>query len=48
MGSSHSGDDPLSTSEVLAMEGSGFPLDNDDLEGEDEPVDLELAGDPDA
>ena len=25
---------------ILAMEGSGYPLDNDELEGDDEPIDL--------
>lgn len=30
----------LSTEEVLALEGVGYPLDNDELEGIDEPVDL--------
>lgn len=30
----------LSTAEILAMEGTGFPLDNDELEGLDEPVEL--------
>jgi Arc/MetJ family transcription regulator len=30
----------LSIEEVLAMEGTGFPLDNDELEGIDEPVEL--------
>jgi Arc/MetJ family transcription regulator len=30
----------LTTEEVLAMEGSGFPLGNDELEGVDEPVEL--------
>ena len=32
--------DALSTEEVLALEGVGYPLDNDELEGVDEPVDL--------
>jgi Arc/MetJ family transcription regulator len=31
---------PMTTDEVLAMEGIGYPTDNDDLEGRDEPVDL--------
>ncbi len=30
----------LSTEALLAMEGTGYPLDNDALEGVDEPVDL--------
>ena len=30
----------LSTEEILAMEGIGFSLDNDELEGVDEPVEL--------
>lgn len=30
----------MTTAEVLAMEGEGYPLDNDQLEGLDEPVDL--------
>ena len=28
----------LSTEQALAMEGSGYPLDNDELEGPDDPV----------
>lgn len=32
--------EPLSTTEILAMEGVGYPLDNDDLEGTNGPVDL--------
>jgi Arc/MetJ family transcription regulator len=32
--------DPMSTEEILAMEGAGYPLDNDDLEGGDDAVDL--------
>lgn len=30
----------LTTAEILAMEGSGYPLDNDDLEGADEAAGL--------
>jgi hypothetical protein len=30
----------MTTEEVLGMEGAGYPLDNDELEGFDEPVDL--------
>ena len=30
----------LSTEDILAMAGSGYPVDNDELEGTDEPVDL--------
>lgn len=30
----------MTTEEILAMEGVGYPLDNDELEGLDEPVDL--------
>lgn len=30
----------MTTDEILAMEGVGYPLDNDELEGVDEPVDL--------
>lgn len=30
----------LSKEEILAMEGIGFPLDNDELEGLDDPVEL--------
>lgn len=30
----------MTTAEILAMEGVGYPLDNDELEGLDEPVDL--------
>jgi Arc/MetJ family transcription regulator len=32
--------EPMTTDEILAMQGVGFPLDNDELEGRDEPVDL--------
>lgn len=32
--------DRMTTEEILAMEGVGYPLDNDELEGLDEPVDL--------
>lgn len=32
--------EPMTTDELLAMEGVGYPLDNDELEGGDEPVDL--------
>lgn len=30
----------MTMEEMLAMEGVGYPLDNDELEGGDEPVDL--------
>lgn len=30
----------MTIDEALAMEGVGYPADNDDLEGSDEPVDL--------
>lgn len=30
----------LTAEEVLSMEGVGYPLDNDALEGDDEPADL--------
>ncbi|MGH9085942.1 MAG: type II toxin-antitoxin system VapB family antitoxin [Acidimicrobiales bacterium] len=30
----------MSAEEVLAFEGAGYPLDNDELEGTDQPVDL--------
>jgi Arc/MetJ family transcription regulator len=30
----------MSTEEILAMQGVGYPVDNDELEGTDEPVDL--------
>jgi Arc/MetJ family transcription regulator len=32
--------DRMTTEEILGMEGAGYPLDNDELEGFDEPVDL--------
>ncbi len=35
---------PMSTDEVLAMEGSGYPLDNDELEGPGDALDLDDAG----
>lgn len=31
---------PMTTDEALAMEGVGYPVDNDDLEGHDDPVEL--------
>jgi len=34
----------MTTDEILAMEGTGFPLDNDELEGESELVDLSDVG----
>lgn len=30
----------MSTEEILAMQGVGYPLDNEELEGLDEPIDL--------
>jgi Arc/MetJ family transcription regulator len=30
----------MTTEEILAMEGSGYPVGNDELEGIEEPVDL--------
>lgn len=30
----------MTTDEILAMQGSGYPVDNEELEGADEPVDL--------
>ncbi len=30
----------MTTAEILAMEGVGYPLDNDELEGRDDPLDL--------
>ena len=30
----------MTTEEILAMQGSGFPFDNDELEGEHEGIDL--------
>jgi len=30
----------MTTDEILAMQGSGYPVDNEVLEGADEPVDL--------
>ncbi|HEY9556308.1 MAG TPA: type II toxin-antitoxin system VapB family antitoxin [Acidimicrobiales bacterium] len=32
--------EPMTTEEILAMEGTGYPLDNDELEGLDPTVDL--------
>lgn len=32
--------EPMTTGELLAMEGVGYPLHNDELEGGDGPVDL--------
>ena len=32
--------DTMTIADVLAMEGSGYPTDNDELEGVDDPVDL--------
>lgn len=30
----------MTTEEILAMQGVGYPVDNDELEGIDDPVDL--------
>ena len=30
----------MTTEEILAMQGVGYPVDNDELEGLDDPVDL--------
>lgn len=33
---------PMTTDEALAMEGVGYPVDNDDLEGSDDPAEVRV------